>query len=96
MDLGEAQGRPERLGDLTCAAGVDGVAVVVISGGAFEQQVPLSWLALPHDAVLYGKGATAPARRALGRGPRARRVLTGSPFRARRSHHYRRGHPGLD
>jgi hypothetical protein len=44
-DLGEARGRPERVGDLPGAAGVDGFAVAVVSGGALKQEVPLSWLA---------------------------------------------------
>jgi len=36
VDLGEAQGRPERLGDLTGPAGVDGVAVAVVGSDALE------------------------------------------------------------
>jgi hypothetical protein len=41
-DLGEAQGRPERLGDPPGAAGVNGVAAAVVSGDAPDQKVPLS------------------------------------------------------
>ena len=60
VDLGEPQGRPERLGDLAGPAGVDGVAVAVVGCDALEQQVPLSWLALPRDAGLYGAGPLLP------------------------------------
>ena len=60
VDLGEAQGRPERLGDPPGPAGVDGVAVAVVSGDALDQEIPLSWLALPQDAVLHGAGPLLP------------------------------------
>ncbi len=56
VDLAEVQGRAERLGDPAGPAGVDGVAVAVFGGDAFEQQVPLSGLTLPLDAVLHGAG----------------------------------------
>ena len=56
MDLGEAQGRPERLGDVPGLAGVEGIAVAVVGGDAFEQQPPLSGLALPLDAGPDGGG----------------------------------------
>jgi hypothetical protein len=42
VDLGEAQGRPEHLGDLTGPAGVDGVAAAVVGCDALEQQIPLA------------------------------------------------------
>ena len=42
------------LGDLPGAAGVDGIAVAVADCGAGDQEVPLSWLALPCDAGLHG------------------------------------------
>src|SRR5208282_6055818 len=60
VDLGEGQRRPERLGDPAGLAGVDGVAVAVAGSDAFEQQVPLSRLALPLDAVLHGTGPLLP------------------------------------
>ena len=60
MDLAEVQGRAECLGDPAGPAGVDGVAVAVLSGDAFEQQVPLSGLTLPLDAVLHGAGPLSP------------------------------------
>ena len=60
VDLGEAQGRPERLGDPPGAAGVDGVAVAVVSGDALDQEVPLSWLASPQDVALHGAGPLLP------------------------------------
>lgn len=60
VDLGEAQGRPERLGDVPGLAGVDGVAVAVVGGDAFEKQPPLSWLALPLDAGPDGDGPLFP------------------------------------
>jgi hypothetical protein len=53
VDLGEAERRPERLGDSSGAAGVDGVTVAVGGGDAFEPQIPLSWLALPDNAGLH-------------------------------------------
>jgi hypothetical protein len=60
VDLGEVQGRAERLGDLGGLAGVDGVALAVFGGDALEQQVPLSRLALPLDAVLHVAGPLVP------------------------------------
>ena len=60
VDLGEAKGRPERLGDPPGAAGVDGIAVAVVGGDALDQKVPLSRLALPPDAVLHGAGPLLP------------------------------------
>ncbi len=60
MDLAEVQGRLERLGDPPGPAGVDGVAVAVASRGAGDQEVTLSWLALPQDADLYGAGPLIP------------------------------------
>lgn len=41
-------------------AGVDGVAVAVVGGDAFEKQPPLSWLALPLDAGPDGDGPLFP------------------------------------
>ncbi len=60
MDLGKAEGWSERLHDSPGAAGVDGVAVAVVGGDAFEQQIPLAGLALPRDAVLHGAGPPRP------------------------------------
>lgn len=49
VDLGEAEGRPERHGDPPGPAGVDGVAVAVVGSDALDQEIPLSWIttALP-------------------------------------------------
>jgi hypothetical protein len=60
VDLGEAQGRPERLGDPPGTAGVDGAAVTVVGNDALEQQIPQFWLALPDDPVLHA--VTKPGR----------------------------------
>ena len=60
VDLAEVQGRAERLGDPPGPAGVDGVAIAVAGGDALEQQVSLSRLALPPDAVLHGAGPLLP------------------------------------
>ena len=60
MDLGEGQGRPERLGDLPGPASVDGVALAVVGSDPLEQQIPLSWLTLPHDAGPHGAGPLLP------------------------------------
>jgi hypothetical protein len=60
VDLAEVRGMSERLGDPPGAAGVDGVAVAVAGGDALEQQVPLSRLASPPDAVLHGAGPLLP------------------------------------
>ena len=56
VDLDEAQGRPECLGDPAGPADIDGVAVAVVGGDAFEQEIPLFRLALPQDAGLHGAG----------------------------------------
>ncbi len=56
-DLAEVQGRA---GDPVGPAGVGGVAVAVFGGDALEQQVPLSGLTLPLDAVLHGAGPVSP------------------------------------
>jgi len=58
--LSEAQGRPERLGDLPGPASVDGVALAVVGSDPLEQQIPLSWLTLPHDAGPHGAGPLLP------------------------------------
>ena len=60
VDLAEVQGRAERLADPAGPAGVDGVAVAVAGSDAFKQQVPLSRLALPLDALLHGAGPLLP------------------------------------
>ena len=88
MDLGEGQGRPERLGDPPGPAGVDGVTVTVVSGGALEQEVPLSWLALPHDAGLHRAGPLLPLGRKLSRCDELDAGGRGSACRARRCYHY--------
>ncbi len=51
MDLDEAQGRPERLGDPPGLAGVNRVAITIVSGYALDQEMPLSWLASQEDAL---------------------------------------------
>src|ERR1700686_2459223 len=48
------------LSDPAGPSDVDGVAVVVAGSDALEQQVPLSGLALPLDAVLHGAGPLFP------------------------------------
>ena len=57
---GRSRGRPERPGDPAGAAGVNGVTVAVICGDALDQEVPLSWLALPQNADLNGAGPLLP------------------------------------
>lgn len=56
VDLGEAQGRAERPGDLSGAAGIDGASVAVARAHAFDQEVPLSWLGSPQEGALHGAG----------------------------------------
>jgi hypothetical protein len=65
VDLVETQGRPECRGDGDPAgpAGIDGVALAVASSDAVEQQIPLSRLALRHDAGLHSAG---PLQRLVG------------------------------
>jgi hypothetical protein len=67
VDLDEAEGRPERPGDPPGLAGVDGVAVPVVGSDFLEQQMPLSRLALPLDAVLHDAGPLLPPVRLLTR-----------------------------
>ncbi len=56
VDLGEAQRRPERPGDLSGATGIDGASVIVARARAFDQEVPPPWLGWPQDAALHGAG----------------------------------------
>jgi hypothetical protein len=60
VNLGEAQGRPECLGDLAGPAGVDGIAVTVVGCDALEQEIPLSRLASPHDGGLHSARPSFP------------------------------------
>jgi len=93
---GEVQGRAERLGDPAGPAGVDGVAVAVAGSDAFEQQVPLSRLALPLNAVLDGAGPLLPLGGQASGGYELDACGRGPADCARRSHHHRLGHLGVD
>ena len=53
VDLGEGQGRPERLDDLLRPVGIDGVAAVPVLGGdALEEEMPSFWLAVQQEEAL--------------------------------------------
>jgi hypothetical protein len=52
VDLGEGQGRPERLEYLLGPAGVDGVAVAVFGSDALEDEMPVSWLTVQQEGTL--------------------------------------------
>jgi hypothetical protein len=75
VDLGKTEGRPKRPGDTPGAGDVDEVAVAVVGGDALEYEVPLSWLALPQDGILYngicpaGRMAAIGSRDTCGQGP---------------------------
>jgi hypothetical protein len=52
VDLGEGQGRPERLRNPLRFAGVDGITVSVVRGDALEQEVPSFWIAAQQEGGL--------------------------------------------
>lgn len=73
VDLGEGQGRPERLGDLLRPAGFYGVATVsVLHSDAFEDEMPSVWLAVQQEEVLPLAVPLLPSRRGALPVPRVR------------------------
>ena len=59
MDLGKPLGGRNAQA-IPRAATVDDVAIAVVCSDALDQELPLSLLALPQDAVLYGAGPLLP------------------------------------
>jgi hypothetical protein len=94
VDLGEAQGRLERPGDLPGPGGVDEVAVAVPGGGAGDQEVPLLGLAVADDAGLHGAGPLVPLGGQLSGGDELDAGAGGSAGRARHGDHDRLSHLG--
>lgn len=96
MDLGEAERRPERLGDPPGPADVDGLAVAVGGSDALKQEIPcpgsycrtmLPCTALSHCCHSAG---TCPGATSSMRTDEASHTAHG------RSYHHRLGHLGLD
>ena len=63
MDLGEGQGRLERLGDPLCPVSVYEVAVAVFGSDAIEVEILLFWLAIEQEGALHRAGPLLPLGR---------------------------------
>ncbi len=68
VDLGEGQGRPERLSDLLRPAGIDGIThVPVLGSDALDDEMPSFWLTMQEKEALPPTVPPLPLRWELSR-----------------------------